>query len=123
MISKEIEKIAYKTASKSNQRRSKMSAIVLGKFHSKIVNKLLRAYNYNVVSNHQYSIHAEQHLVSRAARLGVSLKGSTVLVYRIKSKGIGASKPCEKCRELLIKAGVYNVIYYNRKEFVKEKLN
>jgi len=49
-----------------------------------------------------YTSHAEENLVAQAARKGVSLKGSTVLVTSL--------FPCTTCSRLMIQAGVKRVI-------------
>jgi deoxycytidylate deaminase len=113
-ITNKIIKKAKMIALKSNQKKSKMSALLLSK------NKIIGAQNYNCIGGIKWSIHAEEHLIIKAAKLGISLKRSTVLIYRI--NGSGESKPCPKCRDLLIKAGVKNIIYYDGKQFIFEKI-
>lgn len=49
-----------------------------------------------------YTAHAEENLVAQAARKGVSLKGSTVIVTSL--------FPCTTCARLLIQAGVKRII-------------
>lgn len=48
-----------------------------------------------------YVVHAEANLVASAARLGVSLEGSSVLITEL--------QPCANCAGLLVQAGVKEV--------------
>ena len=50
----------------------------------------------------KWMVHAEASLVANAANRGVSLKGSTVLVY--------GKYPCQTCAGLLIEAGVKEIV-------------
>ena len=47
--------------------------------------------------------HAEQNLVAQAARNGIALKGSTVIITSL--------PPCSTCAKLLIQAGVKHVYF------------
>ena len=55
-----------------------------------------RATKYGLIS------HAEQNLVAQAAYVGVSLKGSTVVLSGL--------YPCSSCAKLLIQAGVVRIL-------------
>jgi cytidine deaminase len=113
--------LAQQEAEKSNQRRARMGAIV-----TTIQAYALKAYNYNIFDarnkNNKHSIHAEEHLIIKAARRGISLEGHTILIYRKKSRGCGTSRPCTKCMELLQKSGIAKIIYYNGNNWVIEQL-
>jgi dCMP deaminase len=50
-----------------------------------------------------YVVHAEANLVASAARLGISLQNSSVLITEL--------QPCANCAGLLVQAGVLEVWY------------
>lgn len=50
-----------------------------------------------------YVCHAEENLVASAARLGIKLEGSSVLITEL--------HPCARCTRLLIQAGVREIYY------------
>ncbi|MBD3407376.1 MAG: hypothetical protein GF411_14765 [Candidatus Lokiarchaeota archaeon] len=122
-LTPDIEKIAINTAKKSNQRKVKMAAIVISSHLNPKIVSTLHANNYNIFDNtKKRSIHAEEHLIIKAARMGVSLKGSTVLTYRY-TKGIpGSSRPCNVCQEKLKKAGVGKIIYRHSNKWITERI-
>lgn len=122
-ITPEIEKIAIATAKKSNQRKVKMAAVIISSYlHPKIIS-VLHANNYNIFDNtKKRSIHAEEHLIIKAAKMGVSLRGSTVLVYRHTSTSPGSSRPCNMCQEKLKKAGVSKMIYRFDDMWITERI-
>jgi dCMP deaminase len=60
---------------------------------------------------YKFTCHAEMNLVSQAARKGVSLQGSTVLITTL--------HPCTTCSGLLIQAGVKRIIFDKKKVLVK----
>ena len=51
--------------------------------------------------------HAEENAIMHAARIGVSLKGSTAYV---------TWPPCSRCARSLIQAGIKEVVYSNQEE-------
>ena len=51
-----------------------------------------------------YAVHAEQNAIIQAAKLGVSLEGSTMYVTH---------QPCIICTRMIINSGVKKVIYKN----------
>ena len=114
MISDYIILRAKKEALKSNLRTHKMSALVLS---NKKAYSMLRAYNYNVFNSmiNRRSIHAEENLIAKAAKRGIKLRDTRVLIYRYKRSydGPGTSRPCPRCFELLRKAGVSRIIYFD----------
>jgi len=123
-ISEQDEKRAVRAAKKSNQRKCKMSAIILCKSTDGKAYQILDAFNYNINEKaaRRLSIHAEQHLAAKAAKKGLSLKDKTVLVYRLKAKGPGTSKPCSMCKSILEKAGVKYVIYHDGNIWIRERI-
>lgn len=58
---------------------------------------------YNKPLKNFYVVHAEANLVASAARLGISLQDSSVLVTEL--------HPCANCAGLLAQAGVLSVYY------------
>ena len=58
--------------------------------------------------------HAEENAIMHAARIGVSLKGSTAYV---------TWPPCSRCARSLIQAGISEVIYYDNIEIPERWLN
>lgn len=62
-----------------------------------------------VAHNHSH-VHAEHAAINRAWRTGT--EGATIVVIRLRKDGtIGMSRPCEKCVNRLIQAGIKKVIY------------
>lgn len=112
-ITDQVINVARREALKSNQKRAQMSAVVLG------AEAPLRAYNYNLIEGYKLSIHAEEHLVIKAAKMGIPLENSSVLVYR--ANGRHKSKPCKRCWHLLQKVGVKEVLYFDE-EWKKERI-
>lgn len=51
---------------------------------------------------YKFTAHAEENLVAQAARIGTSLKGSTIIVTSL--------HPCTTCTRLMIQAGVKRII-------------
>lgn len=58
---------------------------------------------YNKPLKDLYVVHAEVNLVASAARLGISLQGSSVLITEL--------HPCANCAGILAQAGVLSVYY------------
>ena len=58
---------------------------------------------YNKPLKDFYVVHAEANLVASAARLGISLQGSSVLITEL--------HPCANCAGILAQAGVLAVYY------------
>ena len=58
---------------------------------------------YNKPLKDFYVVHAEVNLVASAARLGISLQGSSVLITEL--------HPCANCAGILAQAGVLTVYY------------
>ena len=58
--------------------------------------------------------HAEENAIMHAARIGVSLKGSTAYV---------TWPPCSRCARSLIQAGISEVIYYDNIEIPERWLD
>src|SRR3990167_10390621 len=60
----------------------------------------------------QFSYHAEEMAIIRAARKGGIPRFSSLLVGRLSAEGGWAlSKPCDRCFELIRHSGIYNVMY------------
>lgn len=55
------------------------------------------------------SVHAEINAIRRVSP--EVLLGATIYVARVGSKGAALSRPCERCEDALVKAGVRKVIY------------
>ena len=51
-----------------------------------------------------YAIHAEQNAIIQAAKMGISLEGSTIYVTH---------QPCSVCTRIIINAGIKRVVYDN----------
>ena len=61
-----------------------------------------RLESYNIVTDHDLMIHAEQNLIAHAARRGISINGGTI---------IGTHSPCMKCCSLIIQCGITEMIF------------
>lgn len=70
------------------------------------------------------TVHAEIHVILRAAALGLSLKGATIVVYREHKNGSPAmARPCTLCYAAIKDAGIRWLIYTSEKGWKKEKIN
>jgi len=100
--------IARAEAEKSNCQKAKVSAILtdyrLRTIYAKNHNR-----NY-YGSDIKFSIHAEEGLIA-SYRKGFDNK--ILFVYRRKASGIGTSKPCEKCMQLIKESGVRCIMYFD----------
>lgn len=55
------------------------------------------------------SVHAEAAVLRKA---GARARGGTLYVARLSKRGVATiSKPCDRCWELIVEAGVYKVVY------------
>lgn len=77
-------------------------------------NGFARGIDDNVDARHQrpakykWTAHCEENLVAQAARVGVSLKGCTLLLTSL--------HPCTTCSRMLIQAGIVRVLAPAKKE-------
>lgn len=103
--------VASALALLSKDRSTKVGAVALGEDYEILstgYNGMPRGVDDEVEHRHErpvkyyYHSHAEENLVAQAARNGVRLKGSTVLVTSL--------FPCTTCSRLLIQAGVVRII-------------
>lgn len=118
-----VLEILEKEAKKSDVVRSKMSAIVIDSKNKTPF--ILKAYNHHIFMNiHKapFSIHAEEHLILKAARYGFSLKNSSIAIYKIQNKTKPTSRPCPMCMIKLQNAGVRWIYYLSNGEWAKEKI-
>jgi dCMP deaminase len=102
--------VAEALAALSKDRSTKVGALALGEDHE----ILSAGYNgfprgvADIEERHErpmkylYTSHAEENLVAQAARKGISLKGSTILVTSL--------FPCTTCSRMMIQAGVKRII-------------
>lgn len=114
-VPKHIIEILDKTASRSNQRTSKMAAI----FVDENWNVYCRAFNYNLprTAAGRFSVHAEEHLL-------VKWRGTALImvIYRKVKKNFVYSRPCPLCMDLIKKATVPYIIYQEASLWIKEKV-
>lgn len=103
--------VAQAFAELSKDRSTKVGALAIGPDYEILstgYNGFPRGVNDDVEQRHErptkylYTSHAEENMVAQAARNGVSLKGSTVLVTSL--------FPCTTCSRLMIQAGVRRII-------------
>jgi len=63
---------------------------------------------HQMINNHCVkTVHAEANIIANAAKFGISLIGSSLYV---------TLQPCFDCMKLLISAGIFEVIYLEKKE-------
>ena len=95
----------------SKDRSTKVGAIVLGVDYEIVStgwNGFPRGINDDKAERHErptkyfWSAHAEENCVAQAARVGVSLKGCTLLVTSL--------FPCTTCSRLIIQSGIVRVL-------------
>ena len=96
---------------RSKDRSTQVGAIVLDSdynLRTSGYNGFPRQVNDNVESRHErpikykYTAHAEENCVANAARVGVSLKGCTLVVTSL--------HPCSTCARLIINSGIRYVL-------------
>lgn len=68
-----------------------------------------------------WTAHAEENVVSNAARVGVVLKGCVMYVASVAESG--SHPPCTTCARLMIQAGVVEVVYEDGEVSEKWKAN
>jgi len=100
--------IARDEALRSNIRRAKVSALLMDKKMRVIYG---RSHNRAFHGSRQkFSIHAEEGLLSRWYK---SVLDKVILVYRAKKDGIGISKPCDKCMQIINDSGIRTIYYFD----------
>lgn len=93
-----IIKIANKNVDKCSHPEHRLIAVII-----KGGNVISTGWNYS-------HIHAEHTAINRAWRSNI--KGTTMVVLRLKkSGGLGMAKPCKKCEQKIVAAGIKNVVY------------
>ena len=102
---------AMAAAGRSKDRSTKVGAVVIDDDMNLRIsgyNGMPRNINDDIDARHQrpakylWTSHAEENCVAQAARVGVSLKGCTLLVTSL--------FPCTTCSRLIIQAGVVRVL-------------
>lgn len=102
---------AQAAAGRSKDRSTKVGAVVLDddlNLRISGYNGMARGINDDVELRHQrptkylWTSHAEENCVAQAARIGVSLKGCTILLTSL--------FPCTTCARLIIQAGIVRVM-------------
>lgn len=116
-MNKEIEKYlrflpdARAAQMKSKDRSTQVGAVVLDEDYNLRIsgyNGMPRGVNDDVEERHQrpekylWMAHAEENCVAQAARVGVSLKGCTILVTSL--------HPCTGCSRMIIQSGIKRVL-------------
>jgi dCMP deaminase len=116
MISKDswFMTLAYLTATRSKDRRTKVGAVVVG-FNDEVratgYNGFPRGCNDFVESRHEkpekyyWTEHAERNATFNAARVGVSLDGCTIYV---------PGCPCADCARAIIQSGIKKVVIHKK---------
>jgi deoxycytidylate deaminase len=76
--------------------------------------------NRPMVNHEESSEHAEAAAL-RAAR-GKDLRGATIYVARVMKNGdTGMARPCRRCMQALVEAGIKTVIYTNDVDSISEE--
>lgn len=65
-------------------------------------------------------VHAEIHALSRL--WGNKIRGCTLISIRITKTGFGNSYPCSLCQANMLRNRVKSFIYFNGKEWLKERV-
>lgn len=96
---------------RSKDRSTKVGAVVIDDDYNVRIsgyNGMPRGVDDNVEARHQrplkysWASHAEENCIAQAARIGVSLKGCTILLTSL--------FPCTTCSRLIIQSGIKRVI-------------
>lgn len=61
---------------------------------------------------HCSSVHGEMNAIINAGRVGVSVIGATMFLSEVNDDN---ERPCRRCRQFIIQAGIKDVWYYKRK--------
>lgn len=102
---------------KSKDRSTRVGAVVLDddyNLRTSGYNGFVRGVNDSVEARHErplkykWTAHAEENCVAQAARVGVSLKGCTILVTSL--------HPCTGCSRMIIQSGIKRVLAPARAE-------
>ena len=102
---------AEAASNRSKDRSTKVGAVVLDDDYNIRIsgyNGMPRGIDDNVEGRHQrpekylWAAHAEENCVAQAARIGISLKGCTILLTSL--------FPCTTCARLIIQSGIMRVI-------------
>jgi dCMP deaminase len=125
-MSKEVDflmGVAELAATRSSARRLQVGAVVTDSSLNIVAsgyNGTVRGFHTNDCEFEQYSdyacgpvlvtdenitIHAEQNLITHAARRGISIDGGTVVLTH---------SPCTKCTSLLIQCGIKEIVYNSK---------
>jgi dCMP deaminase len=103
--------VAIAMSKLSKDRSTQVGAIVIGpdnEVRSTGWNGFPRGVDDNIESRHQrpmkykYTSHAEENAIAQAARIGVALKGCTIMVTSL--------FPCTTCSRLIIQSGITKVL-------------
>lgn len=57
---------------------------------------------FTKLKTHPYVIHAEANAITRAARLGIALEGSSIYTTTL---------PCNECAKMIVSSGIVRVVY------------
>jgi deoxycytidylate deaminase len=60
-----------------------------------------------------YSYHAERLAIRRAQANNVDLDGAVIYVARSMGRGSGLSRPCNRCYDAIVDAGIKKIVYTN----------
>jgi dCMP deaminase len=71
--------------------------------YSDVINSITK--HYRLETNEEIAIHAEQNMISHAARRGISIDGGTAVL---------TLSPCAKCTSLLIQSGIKEIIFLEK---------
>lgn len=106
---------AYAARDKSKDRSTKVGSVVLDDDYNLRIsgyNGFPRGVDDDVEARHgrplkyKWTAHSEENCVAQAARVGVSLKGCTLLVTSL--------HPCTTCSRMIVQAGIKRVLAPNR---------
>jgi len=75
--------------------------------------RLLRSKKKYAADEHKIFLHAEIAAIKKALRFYSvdMLRGTTLIVCRVKKNGLGNSKPCIGCQRAIAEFGIKKVIY------------
>lgn len=96
----------------STHYKAKMGCILVknGNIISKGFNKMRHTSNVNSKWNN--SLHAEVDCLLKAINKGISVKNSTIYIYRESKKGLPAlSKPCDYCYNMITELKLKKIVY------------
>lgn len=115
-------RIAINSAITSSYHKHKMAAVLAkgNRVVSVGVNQQKTDPNIARKTNRVDKLHAEMHCIGR--NRDEDLRGLTIYIVRVTRTGLGLSRPCPLCWEMIRSVGIREVVYSTHTGWVREKV-